>query len=116
MNCREIGAEYARTHLCALRFAYGNICNNPYCENAGKTCEADNQRKCKSLVKKIPKGRQEQEKILVDYILKVGIKYRWQWEDKGIMHYGFELLNGERKGWSNLSDESLERLGGKKDE
>lgn len=57
------------------------------------------------------KPKAEYEKEFVQHLLEVGIKGYSEMYAHGRLHYMFNLENGETRYWTNLSEDSLKKLG-----
>lgn len=51
------------------------------------------------------------EDKFIDYIIEKGIKTYYVAHECGNDYYCIDLINGERRFWTNISNENLEKLG-----
>lgn len=57
------------------------------------------------------KSKAECEKEFVQHILSIGLESHGKTYDKGRYYWFFDLKNGERRYWTNLSEENQKLLG-----
>ena len=57
------------------------------------------------------KNKAQCEKEFTEYIVSIGIKTYGKTDDKGNCYWFFNLKNGMRRYWTNLSEENQKTLG-----